>query len=280
MKRILTLATASAISAFLVANVAQANDYNSGIVTKSPSEGYTDVEFGSGWYLRGDISYNIDGRNEAGINAISGVSDGIQVDYDDAVGVRVGFGHHLTSNFRVEANLESIFNSEIAGIGPTTFGAIDTTANTVTSTGGTREIDADYQGASLIVSGNLDIGRFGAFTPYIGAGLGIAHLSYNETETLTCQPFDADISCASGPVGAPGEVAESTTTLEESAWTYAYQLTLGTAVAVGDKTSLDFSYSFTQIGDGDTLNYIDGTAIDDDGVRLHQLRAGIRYDIW
>jgi len=284
MKRIVTFTTASAISALIATSVALADDYNSGVVTKSPSEGYTDVEFGSGWYLRGDISYNINGRDDAGINEVStsGGTSSLQVDYDDAVGIRIGVGHYLTSNFRVEANLESIFSSEFGGIGLATFSAIDTgtVPPTPTTTGGTQQIDADYQGTALIASGNLDLGRVGAFTPYVGAGLGIARLEYNETETLTCTPFNSTVSCTGFPAAGPGVEAIATRTRNTADWTYAYQLTVGTAVAVADRTSLDFSYSFTQIGDGDSLSYADGTAVDEDGVRLHQVRAGLRYDLW
>ena len=281
MKRIVTLATASAVCALLATSVTQADDYSSGIVTKAPAETYTDVEFGSGWYLRGDISYNFDGRNQNERVTLPAASATLDADYDDAVGVGVGFGSYLTSNFRVEANLASIFDSSFSGTNATTFGGIDTGAgNAVVTTGGTREVNAEYSTATLMVSGNLDLGRFGAFTPYIGAGAGIARIEYSETETLTCTPFSTTVSCSSGPVGGPGEEVTSTSTNNEAQWTYAYQLTAGTAVALNERTSLDVSYSFTQIGDGDTINYADGTAIDQDGVRLHQVKAGVRYNLY
>ena len=282
MKRFVLNSTVAAI-ALLSASSAFANDYNSGVVTKSPSEGYTDVEFGSGWYLRGDITYNIDGRSESGINPIAGVSTGIQTNYDDAVGARVGFGYKASPNTRIEINAEAIFSSEIDGLGGRTFNAIDFAdplAPVNTTTSGTGLIDAEYSLTDLIVTGYYDLPRFGAFTPYIGAGAGIARIRYNETETLTCQPSSSTIACTSFPPGAPGEVTTSTRTLSEEAWTYAYQLTAGTAIAVDDRTSIDLSYSYTQIGDGDEIDYADGTGIDDDGVQLHQIRAGVRYDIW
>lgn len=282
MKRFVLNSTVAAI-ALLSATSAFANDYNSGVVTKSPSEGYTDVEFGSGWYLRGDITYNIDGRSESGINPVAGVSTGIQTDYDDAVGARVGFGYKTSANTRIEINAEAIFSSEIDGLGGRTFFATDFAnplAPVATTTNGTSLIDAEYTAADLIVTGYYDLPRFGAFTPYVGAGAGIARISYNETETLTCTPSSATIACASFPAGSAGVETTATRTLSEEAWTYAYQLTAGTAIAIDDKTSIDLSYSFTQIGDGDEIDYADGTAIDEDGVQLHQIRAGIRYDIW
>ena len=85
MKRIVTLATASAVCALLATSVTQADDYSSGIVTKAPAETYTDVEFGSGWYLRGDISYNFDGRNQNERVTLPAASATLDADYDDAV---------------------------------------------------------------------------------------------------------------------------------------------------------------------------------------------------
>ncbi|MDJ0612463.1 MAG: outer membrane beta-barrel protein [Rhizobiaceae bacterium] len=285
MKRILTFATASAISAFFAVAAAQANDYNSGVVTKTPSEGFTDVEFGSGWYLRGDISYNIDGRDQAGNFSVTtpSTTQSAEVDYDDAVGVRIGAGYYVAPNVRAEVNVESLFNSSFSAVNGQAFDAIIIDGGGIafpTTTGGIREVQADYQAATLIASANVDIGTYGAFTPYVGLGAGIARVEYNETETLTCVPFATNVSCADRVFGGPGEEVQASRTFQEADWTYAYQLTAGTAVAVDDRTSLDFSYSFTQIGDGDTLSYADGTAIDEDGVRLHQIRAGVRYEIW
>lgn len=282
MKRFVLNSTVAAI-ALLSASSAFANDYNSGVVTKTPSEGYTEVEYGSGWYLRGDITYNIDGRSEAGINAVAGVSAGIQTDYDDAVGARVGFGYRATPNTRIEINAEAIFSTDINGLGGRTFAAADFAdpLNPVaTTTPGSSLIDAEYTVSDLIVTGYYDLPRFGAFTPYVGAGAGIARISYNETETLTCTPSSATVACTSFPAGTVGVETTATRTLSDEAWTYAYQLTAGTAIAVDDRTSIDLSYSYTQIGSGDEIDYADGTAIDEDGVQLHQIRAGIRYDIW
>ncbi len=282
MKRFVLNSTVAAVALFS-ATSAFAGDYNSGVVSKTPSESYTEVEFGSGWYLRGDITYNINGRSSSGINAIEGVSPGIQVYYGDAVGARVGFGYNASANTRIEVNAEGIFSSDIRGLGGRTFNAVDFAdplAPVDTTTSGTGEIEADYSVSDLIVTGYYDLPTMGNFTPYIGAGAGIARVGYRETETLTCSPSAATIACTSFPPGAAGAETTATRTLSEEYWTYAYQLTAGTAIAVDDRTSIDLSYSFTQIGDGDDLNYSDGTAIDVDGIRLHQLRAGIRYDIW
>lgn len=312
MKRFVLNSTVAAI-ALLTASSAFANDYNSGVVSKSPSEGYTDVEFGSGWYLRGDITYNIDARSSNTFESVSAVNRSVQADYDDAVGARVGFGYYVAPNFRIEASVESILSSEFSSftgynfagqrdvevittpatpttpavttpdtvffdsagnVTGTTSGAY--TGGTISPISGTEDFEASYQTSSLILNGYYDLPTLGKFTPYVGVGGGIGRVNYNQSRTLVCTPASGE-TCAGGSTGAP---VETTVTLDDEYWTYAYQLSVGTAIAVDDRTSIDLSYSYTGFGEGDDLSYADGTGIDADGVRLHQVRAGIRYDIW
>ena len=313
MKRFVLNSTVAAI-ALLSASAAFANDYSSGVVTKSPSEGFTEVEFGSGWYLRGDITYNIDGRSSNSFEEVSGIDNRtVQADYDDAVGARVGFGYHVSPNFRLEISAESILDSTFRSFTPVGFAGqrnvdvivtpatltdpavtatdtvffnsngqvLGTTTGAFTDTNtvpiiGTEEFDASYTASSLILNGYYDFANVGRFTPYVGVGGGIGRIEYNQSRTLTCIAAAAE-TCTGGSTGG---TVENTVVLEDSFWTYAYQLSVGTAIAVDDKTSIDLSYSFTGFGEGDQLSYADGTAIDNDGVQLHQIRAGIRYDIW
>ncbi len=302
MKRFVLNSTVAAI-ALLSATSAFAQDYNSGVVTKSPSEGYTDVEFGSGWYLRGDITYNIDGRSNTTNENIAQIGRNAQTDYDDAVGVRVGFGYYVNPNVRLELSAESLFNSEFDAFNSNaSFGGsrditvttptgdvtgtvnFDSNGNSTGSTvgipngtqvganGGTEDFNASYSATNLILNAYYDLNSVGAFKPYIGVGAGISRINYNQTRTLTCVAA-ASSTCAIG-------TDPLTLHLDDEFWTYAYQLSLGTAIAVDDRTSIDLSYSYTGVGSGSDLNYSDGTAIDDDGFNVHQVRAGIRYDIW
>ena len=302
MKRFVLNSTVAAI-ALLSASSAFAQDYNSGVVTKTPSDGFTDVEFGSGWYLRGDITYNIDGRSNTTNENISAIGRNAQVDYDDAVGARVGFGYYIKPNVRLEISAEALFQSEFdafnanASFGGTREVTVTTPTGDVTGTvnfdangnstgstigipngtpvganGGSEDFNATYSATNLILNAYYDLPTVGSFTPYVGAGAGISRINYNQTRTLTCVP-SAGATCGIG-------TDPLTLRFDDEFWTYAYQLSLGTAVAIDDRTSLDLSYSYTGVGSGDDLNYSDGTGIDDDGFNVHQVRAGIRYDIW
>ena len=316
MKRFVLNSTVAAI-ALLTASSAFADDYNSGVVTKTPSETYTDVEFGSGWYLRGDITYNIDGRSNNTFRSVSDLNRNVQADYDDAVGARVGFGYHVSPNIRLELSAEAILDSEFGSFNSADFAGqrdidvvtspgdptatppiLPTTAPdtvffnsngdvTATAAGlftgtstspisGTEDFEASYSTSSLILNGYYDLASVGKFRPYVGIGAGIGRVNYNQTRTLVCTPAAGE-TCAGGSTGTPTEV---TLTLDDEYWTYAYQFSVGTAIEVDERTSIDIGYSYTGFGSGDDLNYADGTGIDADGVKIHQVRAGIRYDIW
>lgn len=265
MKRFVLNSTVAAI-ALLTASSAFAGDYNSGVVSKTPSESYTDVEFGSGWYLRGDITYNIDGRSNNTFRSVSDLNRTVQANYDDAVGVRVGFGYYVAPNFRVEVSAESILNSDFRSLSGLSFSGqrdldiiIDSilgttapetvffdssgnvtgtnaglfTGTTTNAISGTEEFDAEYSASSLIVNGYYDLAQVGKFKPYVGLGAGVGRINYSQTRTLTCSPASGE-TCAGG---LPGEVVATTRVLSDEYWIYAYQLSIGTAIAVDEKNS-------------------------------------------
>ncbi len=347
MKRFILNSTVAAI-ALLSTSSAFANDYNSGVVTKSPSDDvFTDVEFGSGWYLRGDITYNIRGNSESTATSIvtpGGDSFSVDADYDDSIGVRIGAGYYLRPNFRIEGNVETIFNSSFDGTQSRSFagtrdvsvsiqtlgaqpavpgtpgvtdpvtgitigatpgtpaqppvfqdfpdtisfdsnGNVTGTTNgvfggaTAPAINGSEQIDAEYSATSFIVSGYYDLPTLNNFTPYLGAGIGYGRLNYNESRTFTCNA-DSSETCAFPAIGAQGQQTTTTFTRDEEFWAFAYQLSAGAAYRIDDNISLDVGYSYTDFAGGDDISYDDGTAIDDDGFAIHQVRAGIRYDIW
>jgi len=268
MKRLISLTTMTAIS-MLMASQAFATDYNSGVVTKAPSPEYTDVEFGSGWYLRGDISYNVRGRSSTTFTTINTNSDaGIlqaQGDYDDSVGVRVGFGNYISPNLRLEGNVEQIFDSNFD-------------SNTAFSQTVTQRTNLTYNARSFFINGYFDLPSVAQFNPYIGGGVGLARLSYNYTQTFSCNQA-AQAPCITPAASlAPGE--SSTIVRNSEVWEEGFQVGGGIGWQIDDHWTADLGYTYTSFGDGDPIEYDDGSAIDEDGFELHQVRLGLRYDIW
>lgn len=271
------------------------------------SEVSTPVEFGSGWYLRGDIGYNISGKQERGVEFVPIVGNGVVTDYQDAISLRAGFGYQINPSFRIEMDIENTLESEFANtveIGHSgsvafsqtgLFGGVLTTVNDVaffdafgnhtgtagglTYTGpngpiiGSQTIESSYSSQNIMVHGYYDFARIGNFTPYVGAGAGLARITYSEKRE------NAD--CVSGGFYTCGsEVSSSEVDFTETVWKPAFSLSLGTAYALNENMSLDVGYSFLSVNGGQEIEYSNGAAIDQDGFNTHQVRAGLRYQIW
>ncbi|MEM7216169.1 MAG: outer membrane beta-barrel protein [Pseudomonadota bacterium] len=270
--------------AILGSSQAFATDYSSGVVTKSPSVEYTPVEFGSGWYLRGDISFNVNGRKDSSSQFVTSIGADVESEYDDGFGVRVGFGYIVNPSFRVDLTAEHLLESEFEGaIQVNLNGLANTVAGLVPVNNifGIERVDASYSATSFMVNGYYDLPKFGKFTPYVGAGVGISRVELNERRTLTCIP-DTTQACGAPAAGAQGATVSDVVLLdtEETLYEVSYQLALGTSYELSQNLDLDVGYSYFTTGDGSEISYSDGTAIDSDAFSVHRVNVGLRYELF
>jgi len=307
------LATTTVLSGV---SIAQASD----LVTKGGDE-FTDVEFGTGWYLRGDITYNINGRSERNSSTVTTSTGFIteqSFDYDDSIGARIGMGYRFNPFFRAELAAEGFLESETSipfgstfggnritnvipgttdpitgvtsastdvgvdfGAGGTVIAASDpdfAVGQQVAPIDGIRRIDSSYTASSFMLNGYADLGTAYGFTPYVGAGIGLGRINFNETVVSRCLPGTNE-TCAN-PTGERGQEAQATTQAETEFWTEAYALYAGLAFDIDDRTTVDVGYSYTAFGDGDEIEYDDGSAAEVEGFDIQQIRVGLRYELW
>lgn len=185
---------------------------------------------GTGWYL--SVFAGGTWINQADTTGVEDLS--FEGDMGWLVGAAVGA--HITDNLRGEIELS--------------YGQNDLT--TVTTGGGTGDV-TDGTAAATYLLGNLwfDISNDSGFTPYIGGGIGAAHI--NTSGTLpTADAFDVE------------------------GWGFAYQLGAGVKFAVADNIDLDVGYRYKAIAGAD-LTTTDGDASDNvtfDGSN-HVLQVGV-----
>jgi len=181
----------------------------------------------SGPYLRMDVGYgltiNPDGNTSAG--AMTG---------EDVGNLGVfggGFGYRFDQNFRADLTVDYRPDADVDA----------------TTSGGTA-IASEVNGMAAMVNGYYDLGTFDGFTPYLGAGIGIARL---ETKDQT------------------GTTAEGDTSSN-----LAWAIMLGAAIDVGlgNTTTADLGYRFISLGE---FKQQDGTTYDD--LMVHEMRAGLRH---
>lgn len=204
---------------------AAAADYDPPIDVDEMPE-YVPEEVGSGWYLRGDLTYNVD-RPVYDFTLLGEETDNIRI------GGSVGAGYHFTDLLRSDINIGFLGRDryELGG------GAAEATNDMWTGMFNTY----------------LDLGTVAGFTPYVGAGVG---LLYSKQQV--------DIG--------------GTSFYDDDQYRLAYGLSAGVNYQLTKNLSVDLGYQYlnspqTEYVDTDTLSVREG-------VDFHQVRVGLRYEIW
>lgn len=101
----------------------------------------------------------------------------------------------------------------------------------------------------------VDLGNYYGITPYVGGGIGFANVNYDYQG-----PVDARLK--SGGTNR-----------------FEWALMAGIAVDITPRLKLDLGYRYADIGGKDLYQNGDVT-IRDDGIKTHQIRAGVRFNTW
>ena len=232
------------------------------------------AESRSSWYLRGDISYNFNGRQESGYDYDSGSGDLFTFDYEDAIGISAGFGQYITDNLRWDITLEHVLEASEDGSNSVLFDGVDENLMAYVKVDGDEVIETSTSITNVMGNAYFDLGRFGAFTPYAGIGLGVANIRSSEKRTHICNPTP-NIYCLIPPGGTGEQATEVVVDEERDVWVMSYGFTAGASVDIGPNTKLDFAYQYLNIGDGPKI----GGESNVDGLTTHRIKAGLRWDL-
>ena len=214
------------LAAFTLApTLAAAADYDPPIVVDEMPE-YVPVEVGSGWYLRGDLTYNVD-EPVYDFTLLGEDTDNIRI------GGTVGAGYHFTDYLRSDINV-GFLGRDRYELG-----------------GGIASATNDMWAGMF--NTYLDLGTIAGLTPYVGAGVGLLYSK---------QDFDV------GGVSL----------YDDTQYRFAYGLNAGVNYQLTQNLSVDLGYQYlnspkTEYIDSDTLTV-------EEGVDFHQVRVGLRYELW
>mgnify|MGYP001377256847 CR=1 FL=1 len=226
------LLASSAVLLAAPAGTVLAADYDPPIYVEEAPE-FVPVEIGSGWYLRGDLSYN------AGSPVYDFTLLGESVSHN-RIGGGLGVGYHFTDNLRGDITVNYL--------GGDSYGFND----------GTDFVDLSHTVWSGLVSGYYDIATIAGFTPYVGAGVGLAYSKH-----------EIDVAAPSVPLAA---------SWSESQYEFAYALMAGASYRITDNASVDVGYQFLHTPG---MEYLDTDLLTvRKGVQHHQIKVGLRYDLW
>ncbi len=231
------------------------------------------VEHAGGWYIRGDIGYakmNIDDVTYFQGALLTGVFE--RNDLDTTWSLQGGIGYQVTDYMRVDATLKYFGSSDFTGssapAGSVCNGAFPGSTCAFTD-------NAELE-STLVLMANAywDLGTYHSFTPYVGAGIGGAHVKWGDLlNDQVCTP--ADPLCD----------ATDFTHAGESGWRFAWALHAGTSYDINCKLKADAGYTFTRIEGGRMFGSgvpVGGGAavggnVFDGGIDVHEGHVGLRY---
>ena len=259
---------------------AHSADYDPPIFVEEAAE-YVPVEVGSGWYLRGDVGYvfdkNIDGVDYTFTDPISLLEEpasftSASIDTDFTWGG--GFGYRFTDYFRADATVDG-FRADFNGST-----ASDETCTGLPNDGTTcrSENSSEVSAISVMANGYVDLGTYVGITPYVGAGLGYSFVSWSDlNDTTYCVDGGGDVCVP------PGFAVDSTTHGGEDGWRFTYALMAGFAYDLSNNFKLDVGYKYRSIDGGDMFGWDSPQTFGDgshDNIDSHEVRLGLRYELW
>ncbi|GLS39648.1 hypothetical protein GCM10010869_52450 [Mesorhizobium tianshanense] len=243
------IALALATIALMPATQALAADYDPPIyVDQAPD--YVPVEVGSGWYLRGDVAYL---PEKSFRNVDFAFNPASYDENEDPVFASIGFGYHLNDYLRAEVNLGYLPGNKIG---------VSYDDGTIAASGNLKNY-----AWSGIVNGYVDLGTYVGITPYIGAGAGILQ----SKRSLSASYFSDD----------GDDTNDFVLHDNKTQYSFAYTLNAGLAYKLSKNISVDLGYQYFSAPDAEyaTAEDLDSYPIRK-GISNHQVKVGLRYDLW
>ncbi|MBZ9892886.1 MULTISPECIES: outer membrane protein [unclassified Mesorhizobium] len=254
MKITSRMAPVLATFAIMPLTPALAADYDPPVyVDQAPD--YVPVEVGSGWYLRGDVSYLVEKSFKNEDFAFTPASFDNE---EDPVFASIGFGYHFNDYLRADLNLGYLPGNKI-GIG------YDDSATAAEATLASASLK-NYAFSGML-NGYVDLGTYVGITPYLGAGIGIVR----STHKLSASYFTDN--------GDPTD--DFGLSDDKTKYSFAYTLNAGLAYQVSKNVSVDLGYQYFSAPDAEYVTAESLTSFPvHKGISNHQVKLGLRYDLW
>jgi opacity protein-like surface antigen len=233
------------------------------------------VDFASNWYIRGDIAYSQETYPQLSSDSTFGSSPSVLNTYSGGI----GGGYKVNNYFRTDLILD--YRSQLHALGTSTTPCTVLLPNDITgilmNTPETcnGHFDTEVHRWDLLANGYLDLGTWDGFTPYIGAGAGVAWAQINQSVNFT---FGNGLPCVARC--AIGGNVVSDFDRNESLFNshFAWAVMAGVAIAMTDHAQLDVGYRYLDLGLFTSLPSPAGTSVTQ-RIRANEVRAGIRYMI-
>jgi opacity protein-like surface antigen len=257
LKPVRLIIGALALALGLVSPVLAADIYEPPVIEYQPP---APIYEAGGWYIRGDIDYHspkLRGTEyitygccdpEPGTNTFDSTS------LKGALSLGAGVGYQVNRYFRTDLTGDYWFKSKFRG-------------STSGSCGGNpcvSEDESDLSALLLLANAYVDLGTYYGVTPYVGAGLGGAHVRWGDLRNTT---------------GSGTDIHKGT-----SGWRFAYAVMAGASYCITHNLQADLGYRYSRIEGGRMFEEYSpsGESIGvgpgfDKGINTHEVRGGLRW---
>ena len=264
MKKYLSLLLIGASFAATATSAMAADVIDTPQIIEAPEPVY--VAAASGWYIRGDVGYVINGNlytdyvTYGGVGGSNFLTGKIGKGFSGGLGV----GYQVTDYLRGEISADYFssakFNGSTVG-GPCLIGAASI-ANCVS-------VDTDsYSALSIMANTYIDLGTFNRITPYVGAGIGVTRIKWAGLNNVECD--------AANPANCnPAIVHPGGSGLRASA-----ALMVGASYDITCNLKADLGYRFRYTSGGRHFDFQTNAGPGEHrALTTHEVRTGLRWAI-
>lgn len=199
---------------------------------------FENIEYSSGWYLRGDVGYRFQRSGESTSLDTTQVPAPGSGEVNNAFVGGLGFGFKqdwLRLDATADYGLPAKYSAPVAGGG---------------------EIAGHISSFTVMGNAYVDLGTWYGFTPYVGGGLGAANLHFGEYEYAN----------ATGAMPSTASVKKR--------WNFAWAAMAGVSYNIAHNLLLDVGYRYIDLGD--VSGGPDGN-LSIKSLTGNEIRVGIRY---
>lgn len=189
-------------------------------------------------YVRADLGFawnGVDEFSQDGLLRNGGAF--IDEDFGGSFLAGVGIGWRVSKGVRFDLTGEYRFNADVDArdqlqvVTPTTSVAASTSYS------------GEYSAILALANIYIDLPKIrGTITPYVGAGIGLAHNRFSRFETLTTGTFTDFVGGATSDISNPGFAGS------KHATEFAWALMAGASIDLDERRILDIGYRFVDLG--------------------------------
>jgi opacity protein-like surface antigen len=242
------LRAALGIFVLLIGPAAWAADLAEPVEEAVPTAPASMVELGTGWYLRGDVSFAKDNTPRISYDLVP-LSN---VTVNNSWSVGGGFGYRFNGWLRADWTFDYMNSINVSGqavvVNPTCAVVVNGCALTFQST---------LTRWATLANAYFDIPTGYPVTPYVGGGVGVSYVNEN------------------GSAIYPNFAALNWSVAGKSVSRFAWALMAGVAVDIAPHTQMDLGYRFLDLGTTSYVAPIGG--ISTKALYANEFRLGLRF---